>query len=130
MGCCRGRQQQVVASHNGSAPCKQVEQGGAGLKLLVATDRGLPMLLMRAPSSGDRYDITTYLSMHKCGGPTARSILLHAERILQAMRTNIAPFRKFANGASLVTLLKTADAVLKDTRSSQNAKRGPVPDRF
>jgi len=129
MGCCRGRER-VVASHNGSPPCKHLEQGGAGLKLLVATDQGSPMLIIRVSPSGDRYEINSYISTYGCNGPTARSIRLHVGRILQAMSTNISPFRKFANGASLVSLLKTADAVLKDTRSSQNVKREPIPNRF
>ena len=126
MGCCRGKRRALTETY-GSAPCKSIEQGGAGLKLLVATNGGIPLLLVRGSSPGDKYDIISYVSMHKCTGPTARNILLHSGRIIQAMRTDIAPFRKYVNGASIVTLLKTADAVLKDTRSRRNDRPNPFP---
>jgi len=127
MGCCRPGSRRVADGASSSGPCKSVEQGGAGLKLLVATDGGVPMLLLRGTSPGDRYELLSYLTMHRCTGPTARSIRIHTDRVLQAMRKNIVPFRKYTNGASLVTLLKTADAVLKDTRSSQDARNRPFP---
>lgn len=125
MGCCRGRR--PVAEPSMSAPCKAVEQGGAGLKLLVVTNRGTPMLLLPGTSPRNRYEVVSYLSTHGCTGPMARNILLHMDRITEAMRKNIVPFRKYVNGASLVTLLRTTDAVLKDTRSSQDARSNPFP---
>ena len=85
------------------------------------------MLMLRGAAYGDRYEITSYLTMHRCDGPVARSIRSNIDRVLQAMRTNIVPFRKYVNGASLVTLLKTADAVLKDTRSSRDGRIRPFP---
>ncbi len=85
------------------------------------------MLLIRGASPNDRYEVTSYLSLQGCSGPTARNILMHTERILKAMRVSIVPFRKYANGASIVTLLKTADVVLKDTRSHQDDRIRPFP---
>lgn len=112
MGCCRRRRRQQV--NTGTSRCKEIEQGGSRLRLWVIAYQGTYRLVMRDPETRQYVDALQFIGQHNCGGPMANMVRAHASRIMEALSQNPAAIRKHAaNGASLTTLLKAADAVLK-----------------
>lgn len=112
MGCCRRRPRQAAAS--GNTHCKAIEQGGSRLRLWVIAHRGNYRLVFRSPSTGQFADVLQFIGQHGCRGPMSNMIATQASRVLDALRRDPAAIRKqAANGASLTSLLKAADAVLK-----------------
>jgi len=120
MGCCRGnrRPQPLV---NERAPCKAVEQGGAGLKFWVTGGSGGPVLVVNLGQDGGRYEILSYLQSNGCDGSTARTVKANINHILSAVRVDSAAFKRHANGVSLVKLLRIADSVSKNQRRPPSA---------
>jgi hypothetical protein len=101
-----------------SAPCKILEQGGAGLKLWPKNVGGTYQLLVRDPGSGSFMEVTSYMHTHGCNGPVSRMIKGSLQRTLSAINTNPTAFTKNnPTGISLVQLLRTTDVV---TRSGSN----------
>lgn len=117
MGCC-GRRRQTAAPQNVPAPCKTLEQGGAGLKLWPKNIGGTYQLLVQDPGTGSFVEVVSYLHRHNCVGALSRMIVSNLQSVLSALNTNPTAFTKNnPTGLSLVQLLSTADTVLKSGRS-------------
>lgn len=124
MGCC-GRRRRATAPQNVPAPCKILEQGGAGLKLWPKNVGGTYQLLVQDPGSGSFMEVTSYLRTYGCNGPVSRMVVSNLQRVLSALNTNPVAFTKNnPTGLSLVQLLRTADAV---TRTGSNNDRRVHP---
>lgn len=110
--CCRNARRQVYAPTD-STPCKEIEQGGAGLSIWIMNIRGMHRAVMRR-ASGEFVTVESFLAAYACRGPTASMLRTNLDRISAAANKDPAAFQRFAStGASLVQLLKTADTVLK-----------------
>ena len=113
MGCC-GRRSRVPVQ-NDPAPCKILEQGGAGLKLWLAnTGSGFRVVVKNG--SGNLVDLQALLANYGCSGPMARMLSNNLDRIISAAKKDPTAFRKHSSGVSLVQLLRTADRVRKPER--------------
>ena len=127
MGCC-GRRRARQEPQNVSAPCKILEQGGAGLKLWPKNIGGKYKLLLKDPEADAFVAVQDYLYAHGCNGPVANMLKSNLSRVEGAINASPTTFtKKYPNGLSLVQLLRTADAV---TRSgSSNVRVHPFAPR-
>ena len=124
--CCRTRRQ-VYASSD-PTPCKEIEQGGAGLSVWVLNIRGTYRAVVRR-ASGEFVTVESFLSAYGCQGPTASTLRANLSRITAAANRDPAAFQRFAStGASLVQLFRVTDSVLK-TGSTQNERTLPPHTR-
>lgn len=124
--CCRPRRQ--VYAPSDPTPCKEIEQGGAGLPLWIMNIRGIYRAVIRR-ASGEFVTVESFLSAYSCHGPTAGMIRSNIDRISAAANKDPAAFQRFAStGASLVQLLRITDAVLKPG-STQHERVHPNPRR-
>lgn len=112
-----------------SAPCKILEQGGAGLKLWPKNVGGAYQLMMLDPDTKQFTSVETYLFAHGCKGAVAKMLLSNIARVTTAINKSPTAFTKGSpsSGISLVQLLRTADTVTRTGR--RNARVHPFSSR-
>jgi hypothetical protein len=125
--CCR--KPRPVYSPADPTPCKEIEQGGAGLTVWIMNIRGTYRAVIRR-ASGDFVTAESFLDAYGCRGPTASALRSNLARVSSAANSNPAAFQRYAAaGSSLVQLLKTADEVIRTGRQQNGNTVRPNPRR-
>lgn len=110
--CCRPRGKSVYADGDPTA-CRELEQVGAGLQVMVMNVRGTYQVVLKRPT-GEFVTATSFLSAYSCRGPTALLLRSNLDRVTAAATKNPTALQRFVSSStSVVQLLKAVDAVLR-----------------